>query len=220
AGREAPEAVMVEHAPVGIESFPGYREGMFVVMDQAAQAAVHWLVEAARKAAVRPRLLLDLCAAPGGKTALLARGFPGARIVSVEANARRLPRMRDNLARLRLTRVQPMLADAARLPLPDACADAILLDAPCSASGVLRRHPDAKLLHGPQDVATLAEGQRRMLAEAWRVLAPGGLLLYAVCSILPEEGEQVVQRQPGLIGTRIMPPTEERDGFFIAVFRK
>ena len=131
----------------------------------------------------------DLCAAPGGKTAQLAAA--GARVVAVERDAGRLVRLRENLARLRLE-AETVCADAAAWQ-PPAPLDAVLLDAPCSATGTIRRHPDVAHLKRPRDVDLLAAGQDRLLDAACAMLRPGGRLVYAVCSLQPQEGAERVR---------------------------
>ena len=208
AGGLSPHAVLLP-AGTPVAELPGFEDGAFVVMDQGAQAAVLALN------ADRPGAIIDLCAAPGGKTALLAHRYPEAEIIAVELSGARLPRLAENLARLNAQNVSLLQADALRLPLPDHSADAVLLDAPCSASGVLRRHPDAKFLHDQAELATLADRQRAMLAEALRVLRPDGRLVYAVCSIHPEENEEVTA--PLWLNGQRLFPAETHDGFYIAV---
>ncbi|PZW50346.1 16S rRNA (cytosine967-C5)-methyltransferase [Humitalea rosea] len=140
----------------------------------------------ARLLAVRPgERVADLCAAPGGKTAQLI--VAGAQVTAVEKDARRCERLRENLARLGLT-AEVVLADAAgwRPPAP---LDAVLLDAPCTATGTIRRHPDVARLKRPTDLANLVPIQARLLAAGAAMLRPGGRLVYAVCSLQPEEGE-------------------------------
>ncbi len=207
AGVLSPCAVLL---PTGtqVTSLPGFEDGAFTVMDQAAQAAVMAMN------VKQPRIILDICAAPGGKTAMLSYRFPDVLIIAVEFNARRMPRFQENLNRLNCSNVSALQADALHLPVPDASVDAILLDAPCSASGVLRRHPDAKFLHDEQAVQALSKIQRAMIEESQRVLKADGQLIYAVCSIHPEENEQVTASLSG--EKQRLFPSESHDGFFIA----
>ena len=127
----------------------------------------------------------DLCAAPGGKTAALAAA--GARVTAVDISAARLARLRDNLRRLALS-AEIVEADAAAWS-PGLTFDAVVLDAPCTATGTIRRHPDILRLKTPDDVPRMAELQSRMLANAATLVRPGGLLIYSTCSLQPEEGE-------------------------------
>ncbi len=175
-----------------VPDLPGYAEGAFWVQDAAAALP-------ARLLDARPgERVADLCAAPGGKTAQLV--LAGALVTAVERDRERLARLRDNLARLRLdaTLVE---ADALAWGEPGTF-DAVLLDAPCTATGTIRRHPDVLRLRRPRDVATLAEAQRRLLAAAARLLRPGGRLVYAVCSLQAEEGPAQLA---GLDGLRLEP---------------
>jgi 16S rRNA (cytosine967-C5)-methyltransferase len=128
--------------------------------------------------------VLDLCAAPGGKTAQLAAA--GARVTAVERDPARLARLAENLARLRVS-ADLVCADATAWR-PAAPADAVLLDAPCSATGTIRRHPDIPHLKRPHDIPALAAQQDRLLDAACAMLRPGGRLVYAVCSLQPQEG--------------------------------
>jgi len=214
---DAQEGKLSSHAvllPSGtpVVALPGYKAGAFTVIDQAAQMAVLALH-------VQPgNQVLDLCAAPGGKTALLARRNPDADIVAVELSEKRIPRLKENLERVQAVNVSVAQGDATALEFADNTFDAILLDAPCTASGVIRRHPDAKFLHDKADVFRHAELQKNMLAEALRVLKPGGWLVYAVCSIHPEENERVVEGVAGLQSMQRFLPSVTHDGFFIATF--
>ena len=168
---------------------PGFAEGAFWVQDAAAALPAKLLD-------VRPgERVADLCAAPGGKTAQLVAA--GAQVTAVERDPRRLARLRENLARLKLeaTLVE---ADAATWRPAEAGFDAILLDAPCTATGIIRRHPDIPHLKRAADVAPMAEAQARLLAQAATLLRPGGRLVFATCSLLPEEGEAHLSRAAAL----------------------
>ena len=161
-----------------VAALAGYGEGAWWVQDAAAALP-------ARLLAPKPgATVLDLCAAPGGKTAQLAA--MGARVTAVDQDRRRATLLRENLQRLSLTaRIE--VADAGAFA-PDRPAEFILLDAPCTATGTLRRHPDIAQLKGADDVARMATVQARLLTHAASLLAPGGILVYAVCSLQPEEG--------------------------------
>ncbi|MBB2168510.1 rRNA cytosine-C5-methylase [Gluconacetobacter aggeris] len=165
-----------------VAELPGYAEGAFWVQDVAASLP-------ARLLAAQPgERIADLCAAPGGKTAQLA--LAGAEVTAIEREAGRMARLRENLARLALTeRVTTVLGDATTWQ-PDALLDGVLLDAPCSATGTARRHPDVLWIKRPRDLQALTEGQDRLLAAARDMLRPGGRLVYAVCSLQPEEGPE------------------------------
>jgi 16S rRNA (cytosine967-C5)-methyltransferase len=158
---------------------PGFAAGQLWVQDAAAALP-------ARLLAARPgELVGDLCAAPGGKTAQLAA--TGARVIAVDANEKRLPRLQENLDRLGL-HAEIVQADATTWR-PDQLLDAVLLDAPCSATGTIRRHPDLPHIKRQADLGALTEGQDRLIEAASAMLRPGGRLIYAVCSLQPEEGE-------------------------------
>lgn len=181
-----------------VPDLPGYAEGEFWVQDAAAALP-------ARLLGAQPgEQVADLCAAPGGKTAQLAAA--GANVTVVERDPKRLARLRDNLARLRLDAAL-VGADALEWGEPGTF-DAVLLDAPCTATGTIRRHPDVPRLRRPRDVATLAEAQRRLLAAAARLLRPGGRLVYAVCSLQPEEGPGQAAGLDGLLRPDPIRPEE------------
>ncbi len=183
-----PGALVLER-PVAVSELPGFEAGLVSVQDAGAQLAVRLL------SARTGERVLDACAAPGGKSAALleAAGGPLA-LTAVDIDAVRMQRVADNLQRLRRD---------ARLIVADLRHDAlwwdgerfdrILLDAPCSATGVIRRHPDIKLLRRSQDIAPLAQAQRQILQQCLRLLKPGGRLLYSTCSVLPAENECVIQ---------------------------
>tara|TARA_Y100000588_G_scaffold375873_1_gene452826 strand:- start:438 stop:1730 length:1293 start_codon:yes stop_codon:yes gene_type:complete len=161
-----------------IRSLPGFVEGAWWVQDAAAALPVRLLGD------VTGQTVFDLCAAPGGKTAQLAAA--GANVFAIDNDAIRLERVRENLQRLGLN-AQSVTADATRWSPPQT-ADAILLDAPCTATGTIRRRPDIARHRTPDDVARLANLQSALLDHAAAMLRPGGLLVYATCSLQPEEG--------------------------------
>jgi 16S rRNA (cytosine967-C5)-methyltransferase len=173
-----------------IEDLPGYAEGAWWVQGAAAGLIVH----AAGR--VAGRAVADLCAAPGGKTAGLAAA--GARVTAVDDSARRLERLRDNLRRLDLA-AEVIVADVTSWA-PERTFDAVILDAPCTATGTISRHPDVLRLKAPADVARMARVQHAMLTNAASLVRPGGVLVYSTCSLEPEEGvgqvEGFLQRQP------------------------
>jgi len=173
--------------PVAVSDLPGFADGVVSVQDAGAQLACRLLE-------VQPgECVLDACAAPGGKTGALLEAAGALRLTAVDIDARRLERVAENLSRLKRT---------ARLVVADLCEDRqwwdgvafdrILLDVPCSALGVIRRHPDIKLLRRPEDIGALARVQRRILEHCLTLLKPGGRLLYSTCSVLPAENDHVV----------------------------
>ena len=166
----------------GVARLVGYEEGEWWVQDAAAALPARLL------GAVAGKRVLEIGAAPGGKTAQLAAA--GACVTAVDRSAPRLARLKENLARLRLE-AEVVEADALEWS-PPAQADMVLLDAPCTATGTIRRHPDIPHVRGPADVERLAVLQGRLLARAAAMVAPGGLLVYASCSLQPEECERQV----------------------------
>jgi 16S rRNA (cytosine967-C5)-methyltransferase len=162
-----------------IEELTGFAEGAWWVQDAAASIPAQLLHDLAGKR------VADLCAAPGGKTAQLA--LRGATVTAVDVSQKRLARLEENLARLGLS-AERVVADASQWGA-DASFDAILLDAPCSSTGTIRRHPDVPYLKSNADIADLAGLQTRLLDNAVRLLKPGGTLVYSTCSLEPEEGE-------------------------------
>jgi 16S rRNA (cytosine967-C5)-methyltransferase len=175
--------------PLPVTRLPGFAEGEVSVQDAAAQRAAGLLVTPGLPARAR---VLDACAAPGGKTAHLLE-LADLDVLAIDRDAARLARVDDTLARLGL-RARTLAADAAE---PAAWWDgkpfaAILLDAPCSASGIVRRHPDVRWLRRAGDVAVLAASQARLLDALWPLLAPGGRLLYCTCSLFKAEGQEQI----------------------------
>ncbi len=167
-----------------VADLPGYQEGAWWVQDAAAALPARLLGD------VRDRIVVDLCAAPGGKTAELAAA--GARVIALDQGRRRIARVEANLARLGLA-AETVVADATDWR-PAAAVSHVLLDAPCSATGTIRRHPDILRLKTPADVARLVLLQDRLLAAALDMLAPGGVLVYCVCSLEAAEGPERIGR--------------------------
>jgi 16S rRNA (cytosine967-C5)-methyltransferase len=167
-----------------VTMLPGFAEGQWWVQDAAAALPAKLLGEIAGKA------VLDLCAAPGGKTAQLA--LAGAEVTAVDRSPARMARLRDNLTRLSL-QAEAIVADACewQSPNPDGF-DAILLDAPCTSTGTIRRHPDVAWLREENDIAQLTALQTRLLQKAVSQLKSGGRLVYCTCSLEPEEGEGAI----------------------------
>ncbi len=228
AGELSPDCLYIEPARP-VDQLPGFAEGLFSVQDEAAQLPVTLM-----DAPVDGRIL-DACAAPGGKTAQLAEHFPEARITALEADGDRLPRVQDNLDRLALA-AELLHGDATR---PDAwwdgeAFDAVLVDAPCSASGILRRQPDSKWHRLAGDLDELVRLQGEILVALWPLVKHGGMLVYATCSLLKSENEEQVQRflaghadarddtperaeaLPSRAGCQLPPAKGAQDGFFFA----
>jgi 16S rRNA (cytosine967-C5)-methyltransferase len=180
-GRVLPTGTVRTLAQGPISLLPGFNEGAWWVQDAAASLPARLLGE------VRGRSVADLCAAPGGKTAQLA--FAGARVTAVDRSPARLARLRENLARLSLD-AEIVAADVQEWQ--GGRFDAVLLDAPCSSTGTIRRHPDVPWLKSEADLAALTALQQRLLDRAVDLLAPGGTLVYCVCSLESEEAEQQI----------------------------
>jgi 16S rRNA (cytosine967-C5)-methyltransferase len=177
-GRVLPTGTVRTLAQGAISLLPGFREGAWWVQDAAASLPARLFGD------VRGKAVADLCAAPGGKTAQLA--FAGARVTAIDRSPARLGRLRENLTRLEL-HADIVAADA--LEWQSGPFDAVLLDAPCSATGTIRRHPDIPWLKSEADIAALTSLQQRLLDRAVDLLKPGGTLVYCVCSLEPEESE-------------------------------
>ncbi|MEC5345239.1 16S rRNA (cytosine(967)-C(5))-methyltransferase RsmB [Brenneria populi] len=219
-----PDAIRLS-TPCAVNLLPGFDQGWVTVQDASAQGCVYWL------SPQDGEQILDLCAAPGGKTTHILEAAPKARVLAVDIDDERLARVRENLQRLRLN--AELKQGDGRQPQDwcgDAIFDRILLDAPCSATGVIRRHPDIKWLRRDNDIAELALLQKNILDAIWPRLKTGGTLVYATCSILPEENHQQIDNflrrhadaqlagtgtsaKPGL---QKLPSPEDGDGFFYA----
>ncbi len=212
-------------APCSVSQLPGFAQGWVTVQDASAQGCVALLDPQ------NGETILDLCAAPGGKTTHILEAAPQAQVLAVDIDEQRLTRVRENLARLGMSAT--VKAGDGRYPQQWSEGiqfDRILLDAPCSATGVIRRHPDIKWLRRDRDIAELAQVQQEIIDAVWPQLKSGGTLLYATCSILPEENHQQVSaflsRHPdarlqpvsddGQPGLQVFPHPQGGDGFFYA----
>ena len=222
----APDALHLEK-PVNVDKLPGFFSGWVSVQDAGAQYA------AALLDVHQGMRVLDACAAPGGKTAHILE-VAEVEMVAVDKDAKRLHRVAENLQRLELN-AQLLVGDAAR---PRSwwdgnMFDRILADVPCSASGVVRRHPDIKWLRRREDIASFAQQQLEILRALWPLLKPDGKLLYATCSVFKQENEQLVarflvdhndaRRLPIVLPDNSqgqLLPNEQRDGFFYALLHK
>lgn len=185
-----------------VTMLPGFNEGQWWVQDAAAALPVRLFGD------IEGRRIADLCAAPGGKTAQLIHN--GAHVTALDRSPNRVARLRDNLARLRLE-AQTLVADAAEWDGEGELFDGVLIDAPCTATGTIRRHPDVAWLKQQSDIDALTALQRRLLRRAVSLLKPGGTLVYCTCSLEPEEGEQAIaELLAGDSGVRRAPvaPTE------------
>ncbi|MTH48494.1 16S rRNA (cytosine(967)-C(5))-methyltransferase RsmB [Intestinirhabdus alba] len=219
-----PDAVRLE-SPAPVHTLPGFDKGWVTVQDASAQGCIAFL---------QPKngeQIVDLCAAPGGKTTHILEAAPEAALLAVDIDEQRLSRVHDNLKRLGMQAT--VKQGDGRYPTQwcgEQQFDRILMDAPCSATGVIRRHPDIKWLRRDRDIAELARLQAEILDAIWPRLKPGGTLVYATCSVLPEENAQQIKaflqrtanaelsetgtpEQPGL---QKLPGAEEGDGFFYA----
>lgn len=211
---------LVLERPAPVDSLPGFRDGLVSVQDAGAQRAAELL------APPQGARVLDACAAPGGKTAHLLEAT-NLDLLALDIDAARTKRIEENLLRLGLT-AEVKIADCNDVKhwWDGRPFDAILADVPCSASGVVRRHPDIKVLRRESDIRRFAHTQSAILDTLWPLLKPGGRLLYATCSVFPEENAAQIDaflvRQPGV--KRLMEeqliPGEENDGFYYALLQK
>lgn len=228
-----PSALVLEK-PVPVDLLPGFADGLVSVQDVAAQLASSLLdIQSGQR-------VLDVCAAPGGKSAHILEQQPRLKeLLAIDIDAQRMQRVRENLQRLNLSATL-VVGDAVN---PDdwwngVQFDRILVDAPCSATGVIRRHPDIKLLRKPLDIMPLQVMQKTILDAVWPLLVPGGRLLYASCSVLKQENEQLIQsflseyKNAGeikieaawgvssLCGRQILTGESNMDGFYYALIQK
>ena len=233
AGQFAESAVQLEHA-CAVESLPGFQQGDVSVQDEGAQLAAALM-------GLEPGLrVLDACCAPGGKTSHMLESVSGLEMIAIDKEQVRLQRVEENLLRLGL-QAELKACDAAQTSdwWDGVPFDRILLDVPCTATGVIRRHPDIKLLRRESDVSTTLKQQRQLLDALWPLLKPGGRLVYATCSILEEENAdqmtRFIQEQgdqlhvPALdvawgqrmrYGRQTLPGEAGMDGFYYAVLEK
>jgi 16S rRNA (cytosine967-C5)-methyltransferase len=228
-----PTAIVLER-PCEVHALPGFDEGLVSVQDEAAQQAALLLAPQAGER------LLDACAAPGGKTIHLLEQTPGvAELVAIDNDQARLERVKEALKRCRRSATL-LAADAAASESwwDGRQFDRILLDAPCSASGVVRRHPDSKWLRRESDIGQLVARQQQLLDRLWPLLRPGGRLLYATCSVLRDENDRQIDRflarereakaitigsGPGIpagAGRQILTGLDGMDGFFYALLER
>ena len=234
AGRFSATAIYLDDKPRDITQLPGFAEGEISVQDEAPQCSVP-LLELAPGQRV-----LDACAAPGGKTCHIAESEPAlAGLIAIDIDKNRLQRVEENLQRLRLS-AHCIAADVSKLDSwwDGQAFDRILCDAPCSATGVIRRHPDIKYLRREADINQLAKLQLQILQSLWQCLKPGGILLYATCSIMPEENDWVIRAFSALesgcevlefaadfgiatrFGRQLFPQPQGHDGFYYAKLYK
>lgn len=229
----SPDAIHLDQ-PVDVDRLPEFHRGFVSVQDSAAQLAAQLLDPAPG------HRVLDACAAPGGKTAHILEHYPSIKeLVAIDIDPKRVIRISENLDRLDLG-ATILVGD-----LMDHSAwwngqlfDRILLDAPCSATGVIRRHPDIKILRRPEDIDFLSETQEKLLGVAWSMLAPGGMLVYSTCSVLPIENheqivrfinshpdakENIIEKSWGRScprGRQTLPGEHGMDGFYYACLSK
>ncbi len=231
------EAIATQFSPYGItleqacdpRKLPLFSEGLISVQDEAAQLSADLLQ-------LSPNLrVLDACCAPGGKTGHMLEVEPNLQVTALDADERRLGRVRENLTRLGVN-ANIICGDGTAKDWWDGeLFDRILLDAPCSATGIIRRHPDIKVLRTPEELDKLGELQIKLLNNLWSLLKPGGILVYATCSVMPKENTRVIEaflkRQPqadckqldvewGILqpfGRQLLPYIEGHDGFYYAV---
>lgn len=232
-GKLSEDALYLDDKPHNITELHGFDAGLFSVQDEAAQLCATLLAPKGNTT------VLDACAAPGGKTCHLLERYSSINLIAADVDGERLERIEQNLERLELqaTVMQADVSDIQSLAeLPE--FDAILADVPCSATGVIRRHPDIKLLRQADDIKQLVAIQAEVLCTLWQKLKPGGILLYTTCSILPEENHrqidtfleqhsdatampiELTQGFAAGNGWQLLPQIDGHDGFFYAKLQK
>lgn len=222
---------IVLDSPCAVSALPGFFDGVVSVQDESAQLATELLD-------LQPeQIVLDACAAPGGKTCHILEMQPNLKkLVAVDHDKKRLARIQENLDRVNVSAelIAENVLNLKKL-FADETFDRILLDAPCSATGVIRRHPDIKLLRRESDIKTLSLTQLKLLKSCWQALKPGGRLVYATCSIFPEENIDVIEQflqetsdaseitldtfwgEKQKHGRQIFPGQNQMDGFYYAI---
>lgn len=239
AGQHSPDAIYLESS-LDVRSLPEFSEGAVSVQDEAAQLAAHLL------APKQGEQILDACAAPGGKSCHLLEQAD-IDLIAADIDPERLHRIEENFERLQL-KAELNCADLAAdtLPWQEHQFDAILLDVPCSATGVIRRHPDIRMLRRREDIQALQQTQAQILERCWPLVKPGGRLLYATCSVLPAENDEQISRFVSMhpdaqivtlasesdtalgmdwgvaqkYGRQLFPTNGSHDGFYYALMQK
>ncbi|MBO6557588.1 MAG: 16S rRNA (cytosine(967)-C(5))-methyltransferase RsmB [Pseudomonadales bacterium] len=231
------DSAIILKEPTHAMSLPGFSEGLVSIQDEAPQLAPTLMN-------LEPGMrVLDACAAPGGKTCHILESTPDISLTAVDRDQKRTSLISDNLSRLQLS--GKVVTESLETFTPAESFDRILLDVPCSATGIIRRHPDIKLLRAPEDIDKLCTVQRVLIHKAFELLRPGGELLYSTCSILRQENDQVIaafleqQENASLIslghalldqpdsllvgtefGLQFLPTRDDHDGFYYAALRK
>jgi len=222
----APQALILNDA-VGVTKLPGFKNGSCYVQDISAQLAAQLI------SPKKGELILDACSAPGGKATHLAELCPKANIIALDSDKQRLLKVQENLDRFKNNNITIQQGDARDQEWWDGkLFDKILLDAPCSSTGVIRRHPDIKLLKKPKDISQITKTQSLILGNLWGCLKPGGQLLYATCSVIKDENvhqiSQFLEKFEDAINEKItltwgdgdigkqQLPHKEYDGFYYA----
>lgn len=231
-GQLSPYAITL-HSPVSIKNLPGFNDGLFSIQDEHAQLCCSIVPNLDQKT------IIDACAAPGGKTTHLLEVFSPKQLIAIDDNSSRLLRIHENLDRLQLNHLNyEIICKDATTWQNDYQADIIIVDAPCSATGVIRKHPDIKLLRKPSDIEQTVTLQKKILDNLWPQVKVGGYLLYITCSILKAENEQQMidffnknltaheekfQASWGIqqqYGRQLLPTGQTGDGFYYCLIKK